>query len=341
MLEGWRGNNMKRLINDGYDVVEEMLEGYCLAHSSYVELKQNCDRVVVSKHISTEPRVRIIIGGGSGHEPAFLGYVGKDFADAAAVGNVNTSPSPEYCYEAVKAVDCGKGCLFVYGNYAGDVMNFDMGAELAAEEGIRVETVTVTDDIYSSQNIADRRGVAGDVFVFKIAASAAAKGYDLDKVKALAEKANAKTYSMGVALSSSTLPVTGEVIFDMQDGDMEVGMGIHGEPGIERTKLAKADIVVSQLIDHLLQESKLQAGDEVQLLINGLGGLALMDQYICYRKTHKLLEQKGIKIYQPLVGNYVTSMDMVGMSISMIKLDDELKGLLSHPCDTPYFKIAY
>lgn len=331
---------MRRLINDGYDVVEEMLEGYCLAHSEYVELKEDCHRVVVSKKISKEPRVRIIIGGGSGHEPAFLGYVGQGFADAAAVGNVNTSPSPEYCYEAVKAVDSGKGCLFVYGNYAGDVMNFDMAVELAADEGIRVETVTVTDDIYSSKNISDRRGVAGDVFVFKVAASAAAKGYDLDKVKALTQKANANTYSMGVALSSCTLPVTGEPIFEMHDGDMEVGMGIHGEPGIERTKLAKADFVVSQLVDHLLQESKIQSGDEVQLLINGLGGLALMDQYICYRKAHLLLAQKGIKIYKPLVGNYVTSMDMVGMSISLIKLDDELKQLLAHPCDAPYFKIT-
>lgn len=331
---------MRRLINDGYDVVEEMLEGYCLAHSEYVELKEDCHRVVVSKKISKEPRVRIIIGGGSGHEPAFLGYVGQDFADAAAVGNVNTSPSPEYCYEAVKAVDSGKGCLFVYGNYAGDVMNFDMAVELAADEGIRVETVTVTDDVYSSKNISDRRGVAGDVFVFKVAASAAAKGYDLDKVKALTQKANANTYSMGVALSSCTLPVTGEPIFEMHDGDMEVGMGIHGEPGIERTKLAKADFVVSQLVDHLLQESKIQSGDEVQLLINGLGGLALMDQYICYRKAHLLLAQKGIKIYKPLVGNYVTSMDMVGMSISLIKLDDELKQLLAHPCDAPYFKIT-
>lgn len=331
---------MRRLINDGYDVVEEMLEGYCLAHSEYVELKEDCHRVVVSKKISKEPRVRIIIGGGSGHEPAFLGYVGQDFADAAAVGNVNTSPSPEYCYEAVKAVDSGKGCLFVYGNYAGDVMNFDMAVELAADEGIRVETVTVTDDIYSSKNISDRRGVAGDVFVFKVAASAAAKGYDLDKVKALTQKANSNTYSMGVALSSCTLPVTGEPIFEMHDGDMEVGMGIHGEPGIERTKLAKADFVVSQLVDHLLQESKIQSGDEVQLLINGLGGLALMDQYICYRKAHLLLAQKGIKIYKPLVGNYVTSMDMVGMSISLIKLDDELKQLLAHPCDAPYFKIT-
>lgn len=332
---------MKRLINDGYDVVEEMLEGYCLAHSDYVKLKDDCARVIISKKMSKEPRVRIIIGGGSGHEPAFIGYVGKDFADAAAVGNVNTSPSPEYCYEAVKAVDSGKGCLFVYGNYAGDVMNFDMGAEFAAADGIRVESVTVTDDIYSSQNIADRRGVAGDVFVFKVAASAAAKGYDLDQVKALTEKANANTYSMGVALSSCTLPVTGEVIFDMEDGEMEVGMGIHGEPGIERTKLEKADIVVSQLIAYLLKDSNIKAGDEVQLLINGLGGLALMDQYICYRKAHQLLTENGICIHKPLVGNYVTSMDMVGISISIIKIDDELKQLLDHPCDAPYFKIAY
>lgn len=330
---------MTRLINDGYDVVEEMLEGYCLAHSEYVKLKDDCNRVIVSKKVSSEPRVRLIIGGGSGHEPAFLGYVGEGMADAAAIGNVNTSPSPEYCYEAVKAVNSGKGCLFLYGNYAGDVMNFDMGAELAAEDGIEVKSVQVTDDIYSSSNIKDRRGVAGNVFVFKIAGSAAAKGYDLDKVKSLAEKANANTFSMGVAISSCTLPVTGEAIFEMAKGEMEIGMGIHGEPGIERAKLEKADVVVEKIVDHLLKESQLKRGDEVKVLVNGLGALALMDQYICYRKVAQILTQQGITIYKPLVGNYVTSMDMAGVSISLIKLDSELKELLDYPCDTPYLKV--
>jgi len=331
---------MRRLINDGYDVVEEMLEGYTEAHSDYVSLANNDNRVVVSNVMSEESRVRIILGGGSGHEPLFLGYVGRDFADAAVVGNVNTSPSPEPCYNAVKAVDSGKGCLYLYGNYAGDVMNFDMGAEMAAEDGIRVETVTVKDDIYSSDNFEDRRGVAGDLFVFKAAASAAAKGLDLDEVKRIAEKTNRNTFSMGVALSSATLPVTGNPIFNMEEGEMEIGMGIHGEPGIERIPLKSADDVVDEILIHILEEANLTKGDEVQVLVNGLGGLPLMDQYICYRKVNRVLSDKGIKIYAPLVGNYATSMDMIGMSVTLVKLDQELKDLLGAPCDTPYLKIS-
>lgn len=329
---------MRRLINDGYDAVEEMLAGYCLAHSDYVRFAEADKRVIVSQKQSKEPRVRIILGGGSGHEPLFLGYVGENFADATVVGNVNTSPSPEPCYQSVKAVDSGMGCLYLYGNYAGDVMNFDMGAEMAAEDGIRVETVLVTDDIYSAKEVSDRRGVAGDVIVFKVAAAAAAKGYELDKVKALAEKANAQTYSMGVALSSSTLPVTGDVIFEMAEGEMEVGMGIHGEPGIERSSLEPADAVIDQLLTHILEEAQLRKGETVQVLINGLGGLPLMDQYICYRRVDEVLREKGIHQHRALVGNYATSMDMIGLSVTLVRLDEELKGLLDAPCDTPYWK---
>ncbi|MEO1771517.1 dihydroxyacetone kinase subunit DhaK [Candidatus Enterococcus ferrettii] len=330
---------MKRLINDGYDVVEEMLEGYEAANNKYVSIDLE-NRVVVSKVMSEEPRVRIIVGGGSGHEPMFLGYVGKDFADAAVVGNVNTSPAPDACYEAVKAVDSGKGCLYLYGNYAGDVMNFDMGAEMALEEnGIRVETVTITDDVFSAKEKKDRRGVAGDLPVFKVAGSAAAKGYDLDQVKTVTEKANDNTYSLGVALSSSTLPVTGEPIFQMDEGDMEIGMGIHGEPGIERRKIEKADKIIDELMHYILEDAKITEGDEVYVLINGLGALPVMDQYICYRRVNQILKEKGIRINRTDVGNYATSMDMAGMSVTLVKLDDEIKELLDAPCDTPYYKL--
>ncbi|HEM0631578.1 TPA: dihydroxyacetone kinase subunit DhaK [Listeria monocytogenes] len=330
---------MRRLVNDGYEAVEEMLAGYVAAQGKYVDFAENDKRVIVSKQMSEEPRVRIIVGGGSGHEPLFLGYVGKDFADAAVVGNINTSPSPEPCYNAVKAVDSGKGCLYMYGNYAGDVMNFDMGAEMAADDGIRVETVLVTDDIYSAEKVEDRRGVAGDLIVFKAAASAAAKGLDLDAVKQAAKKANANTFSMGVALSSSTLPVTGKAIFEMKEGEMEVGMGIHGEPGIKRTSIEPADKVVDQIMGYLIEEMKLTSDEEVHVLINGLGGLPVMDQYICYRRVDEILKEKGVHIHNPLVGNYATSMDMIGMSITLVRLDDELKDLLDTPCDTPYFKV--
>ena len=331
---------MKRLVNDGYEVVEEMLEGYAAANGKYVKIDEEHPRVIVSKVMSEEPRVRIIVGGGAGHEPLFLGYVGKDFADAAVVGNINTSPAPDACYRSVKAVDTGKGSLFLYGNYAGDVMNFDMGAEMALDEdGIRVETVVVTNDVYSSKNKKDRRGVAGDVPVFKVAGSAAAKGYDLDAVKAVTERANDNTYSMGVALSSSTLPVTGKAIFEMAEDEMEVGMGIHGEPGIERSKIKPADEVVDEIMDHILTDSGIAKGDKVYVLVNGLGGLPVMDQYVCYRRVNQILNEKGIEIHKAEVGNYATSMDMIGMSVTLLKLDNEIEELLDTPCDTPYYKI--
>ncbi|SFN73519.1 dihydroxyacetone kinase subunit DhaK [Proteiniclasticum ruminis] len=329
---------MRRLINDPYDVVEEMLSGYVKAHSDYVKLLEHDGRVVVTTN-PVPGKVGVIIGGGSGHEPLFLGYVGKNFADAAVIGNINTSPSPEPCYNAVKAVDQGKGCIYLYGNYAGDVMNFDMGAEMAADDGIRVETVLVTDDVVSSENIEDRRGIAGDLFVFKAAAAAAAKGMDLDAVVAAAKKCNDNTRSMGVALSSSTIPVKGGTIFDMEDGDMEIGMGIHGEPGVRRGKIEPADQVVDEIMEHILKDFPLSEGDEVYTLVNGLGGLPLMDQYILHNHLEEVLRGKGVKVYKSLVGNYATSMDMIGMGITLVKVDEELKELLDYPVDTPYMSI--
>lgn len=325
---------MRRLVNNPYDVVEEMLEGYVKANKDQVKLLEDDGRVVISTKL--KDKVGVIIGGGSGHEPLFLGYVGENFADAAVIGNINTSPSPEPCYNAVKAVDSGKGCIYLYGNYAGDVMNFDMGAEMAAEDGIRVETVLVTDDVYSSSNISDRRGVAGDFLVFKAAAAKAALGGDLDAVKAAAIKANSNTRSMGVALSSCTHPITGTTIFDLEDGDMEVGMGIHGEPGVRRSKLKPADEVVEEIMGYILEDLPYSEGEETIVLVNGLGGLPIMDLNVCYRKVSLMLEDRGIKIHRSFVGNYATSMDMVGMGITLMKVDDELKELIDYPCETPY-----
>lgn len=330
---------MRRILNDGYDAVEEMLEGYAAAHSDTVKLLENDDRVLVKNELSETPKVGVILGGGSGHEPLFLGYVGKGFGDAAVIGNVNTSPSPEPAYNSVKAVDQGKGCIFLYGNYAGDVLNFDMAAEMAEEDGIRVETVRITDDILSAKDKKDRRGVAGDVPVFKVAGAAAEKGYDLDEVVRVTETANDNTYSMGVALSSSTLPVTGKPIFHMEEGDMEVGMGIHGEPGIGRSKLEPADKIVDQIMENIFKDSGITAGDDVLVLVNGLGGLPLMDQYIVYRRVNQILSEKKVNIKISWVGDYATSMDMIGMSITLLKLDDEIHELLTYSCDTPYLKL--
>ncbi|GBD79960.1 hypothetical protein TEHD86_1213 [Tetragenococcus halophilus subsp. halophilus] len=329
---------MKRIINDGYDVVEEMLEGYELAHKDTVHLLDNDKRVLVKNKLSDTPKVGVIVGGGTGHEPLFLGYVGEGFADASVMGNVNTSPSPEPCYNSVKAVDQGKGCIFLYGNYQGDVLNFDMAAEMAADDDIRVETVISTDDVASSTEKTDRRGIAGDVPTFKVAGAAAEKGYDLDNVVRVTQKSNDNTYSMGVSLSSSTLPVTGEAIFHMEEGDMEVGMGIHGEPGMGVSKIKSADEIVNELMENILEDSKITDDDNVLVLVNGLGALPLMDQYICYRRVNQILKEKNINIKISWVGDYSTSMDMVGMSVTLVKLDDELHELLSAPCDTPYMK---
>lgn len=328
---------IKRLFNDGYDIVEEMLEGYVDAHNDVVKFSDTSKRVIVKKELSKEPKVGVVIGGGSGHEPLFIGYVGEGFADGAVVGNINTSPAPDACLDSVKAVDQGKGVLFLYGNYQGDVLNFDMAVEMAEEDGIRVETVTITDDVFSSTEVSERRGVAGDIVVMKAASAAADAGLDLDEVKRIAQKANANLFSLGVALSSSTLPVTGKAIFELEDGDMEVGMGIHGEPGIRRTKIEPADQVVEELMEYILEDSNLQAGEEVNVLVNGLGGLPLMDLYVCNRKVHEILKEKNIKIHNTMVGNYATSMDMVGMSITITRLDDELKKYLDAPATTPHY----
>jgi len=323
---------MKRLINDPYDVVEEMLEGYVLAHKDHVVLITEAEaqgRVVVSKTAKKKDKVGVIIGGGSGHEPLFLGYVGSGFADAAVIGNINTSPSPDPCYASVKAIDTGKGCIYLYGNYAGDVMNFDMGAEKADEEdGIRVETVLVTDDVISSENIEDRRGIAGDFFVFKAAGAKAEMGGDLDQVVAAAKKCNDVTRTMGVAMSSATLPSKGGPIFEMEDGDMEIGMGIHGEPGVRRGKIEPADRVVDQIMEPILADLPYVKGDEVYVLVNSLGATPILDLHICFRRVAQILEEKGITIYKSLVGSFASSMDMAGMSVTLVKLDAEIKELL-------------
>ena len=285
---------IKRLFNDPYDIVEEMVEGYVGAHKQYVKM---CDldeaqgRVVLANDAGTKDKVGVIIGGGSGHEPLFIGYVGEDFADAVVIGNINTSPSPDPCYAAAKACDNGKGCIYLYGNYAGDVMNFDMGAT----------------------------------------------GADLDEVVAAAQKANDNTRSMGVAMSSATLPAKGGTIFDMEDGDMEIGMGIHGEPGIRRGKIDTADNVIDEIMEPILKDLPYVEGDEVYVLVNSLGATPLIDLHVCYRRVAQILEEKGIKVYKALVGPFACSMDMAGMSVTLMKLDDELKELMDAPCDTPYF----
>lgn len=329
----------KKIINDPYKVVDEMVEGIVLAHSNLLKFANENKRAVIRKDAPIQDKVGILIGGGSGHEPAFLGYVGKGLADAAAIGNVFASPSPEPIIEATKAINGGKGVLYMYGNYAGDIMNFDMAAEICQMEDIPIKTVLVTDDIASAplDKKKERRGVAGDFYVFKIAGAAADKGMDLDEVSRLAEKANDMTISMGVALGPCSLPHTLEPSFVLENNEMEIGLGIHGEAGVRKGNLLTADEITTELMDKILNE--MNGSKKVSVLINGLGSTPLMELYIMYRKTYEILSKNNIEIHSSFVGEYVTSLEMNGASITIMKLDDELQPLLENEAHCSMFRV--
>ena len=322
----------KKIINDPYNAVDEMVEGIVLAHSDLLKFANNNKRAVIRKDAPIKDKVGILIGGGSGHEPAFLGYVGKGLADAAAIGNVFASPSPDPIVDATKAINGGKGVVYMYGNYAGDIMNFDMATEMCQMEDISIKTVLVTDDIASAplENKSERRGVAGDFYVFKIAGAAADVGMELDEVCRLAEKANDMTISMGVALGPCSLPHTLQPSFVLEDNEMEIGLGIHGEAGVRKGNLQTADEITTELMEKILNE--MNGSKKVSVLINGLGSTPLMELYIMYRKTHEILNNNQIEIHSTFVGEYVTSLEMNGASITIMKLDEELQPLLE--CET-------
>ncbi len=329
----------KKIINDPYKVVDEMVEGIVLAHSDLLKFANNNKRAVIRKDAPIKDKVGILIGGGSGHEPAFLGYVGKGLADAAAIGNVFASPSPDPIVEATKAISAGMGVVYMYGNYAGDIMNFDMAAEICQMEGIPIKTVLVTDDIASAplDKKNERRGVAGDFYVFKIAGAAADVGMELDDVCRLAEKANDMTISMGVALGPCSLPHTLEPSFVLEDNEMEIGLGIHGEAGVRKGNLQSADEITTELMDKILNE--MGNSKKVSVLINGLGSTPLMELYIMYRKTNEILNKNQIEIHSSFVGEYVTSLEMNGASITLMKLDDEIQPLLEHETLCSMFRV--
>ena len=329
----------KKIINDPYQVVDEMVEGIVLAHDDILKFANNNKRAVVRKDAPIKDKVGILIGGGSGHEPAFLGYVGKGLADGAAIGNVFASPSPDPIVEATKAINGGKGVVYMYGNYAGDIMNFDMAAEMCSMEDIPVKTVLVTDDIASAplDKKKERRGVAGDFYVFKVAGAAAEKGMEIDEVCRLAEKANDMTISMGVALGPCSLPHTLEPSFLLEDDEMEIGLGIHGEAGVRKGKLRAADDITVELMEKILNE--MDGCKKVSVLVNGLGSTPLMELYIMYRKVHEILGKNNIEIHSSFVGEYVTSLEMNGASITVIKLDDELQPLLEEETLCSMFRV--
>jgi dihydroxyacetone kinase len=320
------------LINDPFDVVDELLEGFSLAHADLVRLAAPH---VVARTKPVSGKVGLVVGGGSGHEPAFAGYVGPGLADAAALGNVFAAPPPDVCLEAIRAASTGAGVLLVYGNYAGDVLNFDLAAADAAGEGIECRTVRVTDDVASAslEERDRRRGIAGDIFVFKISGASADRGDDLATVERLTQRANDACASIGVALSACEVPGSGRPTFDIGPDEIEIGMGVHGEPGIERGVLQPADTVVQRMLDAILTDRATagRAPGEVALLVNGLGATPYMDLYIMCRAARNGLAEAGFSVSRTFVGEYVTSLEMAGASLTIMDLDDELRGLLDAP----------
>ena len=328
---------MKKLINQVDDIVNEMLDGMTAAYPQYVRRLEGFDVLVRSE--GSQGKVVLISGGGSGHEPAHGGFVGKGMLDAAVAGAVFTSPTPDQIYEAIKAADGGKGVLLVIKNYTGDVMNFEMAADLARDEGIEVEQVITADDVAveNSTWTTGRRGIAGTIFVHKLAGACAEAGGSLAQVKSVAEKVIANVRSMGMAVDACTVPAAGKPSFDLAEDEIEIGIGIHGEPGVNREKISSVNDIADKLLDKIFAEGIYNSGDEVAVMVNGMGGTPLMELFVANKHIKEVLNGKGIKIYKTLVGNYMTSLDMEGFSITLLKLDEELKKYLDAPADTPAF----
>ena len=333
---------MKKILNDPASYVDETLAGLIAAHPEHYRLHGDTGRVVARANETPEGKVGIVTGGGSGHLPVFTGYVGTGLLDACAIGDVFASPSAEQMADAIRVADRGAGVLRLYGNYGGDVMNFDMAGDLVDFDDIRCTTVLLADDVASADASErdKRRGVAGMVYAFKIAGAAAEAGQDLDAVTAVAQRAADACRSIGVALGPCTVPQAGKPTFDIGDDEMEIGMGIHGEPGMRRGKLLPADDIANEMMDRLLEDLPLANGDRVSVLVNSLGATPPEELYILYRTVKARLEGAGAAIVMPLVGRYATSMEMAGVSFTLCQLDDELETLLHAPCDCAFWTVG-
>jgi dihydroxyacetone kinase-like protein len=331
---------MKKFVNDPVLFVDEMLEGILVAHPDQLTQCADNNRNIV--RAQGGDKVGLVSGGGSGHLPLFMGYVGEGLLDGCAVGGVFQSPSADQIYEITRHVDSGQGVIYIYGNYSGDIMNFEMAGEMAAMDDIETVHIVGNDDVASAPKGEEhkRRGVAGIFFIYKAAGAAAERGASFEEVKRIGEKAKANVRTMGVALSPCIIPEVGKASFSIEDGEMEIGMGIHGEPGIVRTKLAPADEVVDHMMERILADMQLNAKDEVAVLVNGLGATAKEELYIVYRRIAQTLKEQGISVFHVYVGEFATSMEMVGFSISLCKVDEELKDLLSQRARTPFFEQA-
>jgi dihydroxyacetone kinase-like protein len=330
---------MRKLINRPEDFVEEVIDGIILAYGDRLRLLNGDSRIILRNPPARPGKVAIVTGGGSGHLPVFLGYVGKGLLDGCAVGNVFASPSSQKMFEMIKAVNNGAGVLCLYGNYGGDNLNFDMACEMAEFEDIKTRTVRVRDDVASSPpELAEkRRGVAGMVYAFKVAGAAAEAGLDLEGVAGVAKKALDNIRSMGVALSPCVVPQVGKPTFTINENEIEIGMGIHGEPGIEVRPMMSADEVAGVIFDRISAELDLSAGTEVSVMVNGLGATPLEELLIVYRAVAKLLAARGVSVFMPHIGEFATSMEMAGLSVTVFRLDEELKQYLRAPASTPFY----
>jgi dihydroxyacetone kinase-like protein len=329
---------MQKLINRPDDFVEEMLDGVLAAHPD--QLKRGGDpRSIVRADAPVAGKVAIATGGGSGHLPVFMGYVGRGLADGVAVGNVFASPSADAMLTVTRDIHGGRGVLYLYGNYGGDVMNFDLAAELADAEGIKVATVLGADDVASAPKGEEsrRRGIAGIFFLYKIAGARAEEGADLADVQAITARAAGAVRSMGVALSPCIVPAAGRPTFELPVGQMEIGMGIHGEPGVRRGALESADAITDALLEAILADLPHKKGDRVDVLVNGLGATPVEELYIAYRRAARRLADAGVTVRRAWVGEYATSLEMAGMSISLLRMDDELARLMDAPASSPFF----
>ena len=323
---------MQRILNNPDLVVDEMLKGFVKAHPDIVKASSH-PRVIKRSDMPTG-RVGITTGGGSGHKPAFIGYIGENLCDAVAAGEIFSSPAAAAFLSAFREANQGKGVACLYGNYSGDNMNVKMAIKMAAKEGIEVKTVIANDDVASAPNDQreKRRGVAGEILMWKVGGAKAATGAGLDEVIAAAGKAIDNTRSVGIGLSPCTLPAVGHPNFEIKPGTMEVGIGHHGEPGVEICPLESASQMAKRMVDIILPDYPFKAGDEVAVLISGLGATPVMELYIMYDEVEKLLSDKGLKVHRAYVGNYFTSLDMMGVTLSVMKLDEELKTLIDMPC---------
>ncbi len=328
---------MKKILNKPENFVDEMMEGIIAAYGDRVGLLNGDKRVLVSKYPVKDDKVGIVTAGGSGHLPVFLGYVGDGLLDGCAVGNVFASPSAQKMADMIKACDRGRGVLCLYGNYGGDNMNFDMACEMV--DDIETMTVRVKDDVASAppENKDKRRGVAGMVYAFKVAGAAAREGRDLKGVAAAAQKALDNIRTMGVALSPCIVPEVGKPTFSIEENEIEIGMGIHGEPGIEVREMMTADAIADLLLDKILTDMPVAEGEKVSVMVNGLGATPKEELLIVYRRLAEVLKEKGIQPVMPHIGEYATSMEMAGLSVTVMRLDEELEGLMRAPATSPFY----